>query len=99
MKLITKALTDKIPAIGEQDGKGGDAVVYLKLFHPLSKWKWYVTEYDKNTGECFGFVDGDYPELGYFHLSELKKINICGLGIERDTSFQPTTLKELGFIK
>ena len=39
-----------------------------------ANWKYfYATEYDgKDT--CFGLVDGQYKELGYFSLSELKSV-------------------------
>jgi hypothetical protein len=32
----------------------------------------------------FGWVFGDFPELGYFSLNEMQAINVGGLGMERD---------------
>lgn len=45
----------------------------------------------------FGFVAGDFPELGYFSLEELKALNgPYGLKIERDIHFGfEHTLKEV----
>ena len=45
----------------------------------------------------FGFVAGDFPELGYFSLNELKSVNgPYGLKIERDLHFGfEHTLKEV----
>ena len=37
-------------------------------------------------------------ELGYFSLNEIEQIKgSMGLSVERDISFQPTKLKDLGF--
>ena len=43
MKLLTKELRKKLPPLYSQDGKGGKAVAYLKLFTPSSSWSWYIT--------------------------------------------------------
>ena len=49
-----------------------DAVLArVKLFSPYNGWTWYVTEWDADTGECFGLVQGFETELGYFSLDEL----------------------------
>ena len=41
----------------------------------------------------FGYVDGDFPELGYFRLSELKQSRgVLGMPIERDRCFRPCRL-------
>ncbi len=97
MKLLTKAIEKQLPPLYAQEKKGSNAKAFLKLFTPWTHWTWYVTEYDPETQECFGYVDGDFPELGYFSLKELSTINgPFGLKIERDRSFEPTTLKELG---
>lgn len=41
----------------------------------------------------FGYVDGQFGELGYFHLSELESVG--GLGIERDLYFGDRTLADV----
>jgi len=38
MKLITKTIAKKIPPLYAQDGKGNDAIAYVKLFTPYSNW-------------------------------------------------------------
>ena len=44
----------------------------------------------------FGLVNGSDRELGYFRLSELARVKgPFGIGIERDTSFDPTPLSKL----
>ena len=95
MKLITEEIKKKLPKLYEQDGKGYDAIAYVKFFTPDSNWTWYVTEFDgKDT--FFGLVDGFEKELGYFLLSELESVKgPLGLKIERDLYFKPMKLKEL----
>ena len=93
MKLLTKEISGKIPNLYEQEGKGEDAVVYVKFFLPGTRWTWYATEF--NTKDTFfGWVESgispDFDELGYFSLSELKEVNV-----ERDLYFEPKTLKEI----
>lgn len=44
----------------------------------------------------FGFVAGDCPELGYFHLRELQSVTgPMGLRIERDLWFADKTLADV----
>jgi len=94
MKLLTKEILDKIPSLYAQE-KVKDPIVYVKLFHPLSSWKFFATEYDPKERIFFGWnpMDG---ELGYASLSELESTKVRGLGIERDTGFGP---KPLSWVK
>lgn len=95
MKLLTKEIRKKLPPLYSQDGKGGKAIAYLKLFTPDSNFTFFATEYDgKDT--FFGLVDGHEKELGYFSLSELEKVRgSLGLPIERDLWWKPKTLEEI----
>ena len=104
MKLLTQELRRKLPPIYNQDGKGGKAIVYAKLFTPDSSWSWWITEgapvLDDEDHELdfefFGLVQGHEKELGYFCLSELEKVRgPLGLPIERDLYWKPTTLAEI----
>ena len=96
MKLLTKTISKKIPSLYAQDGKGDEAIAYLKLFLPWSSWTWYVTEMDPETKECFGLVHGIENELGYFNLNELETLQgPGGLKVERDRAFEPTPLSNL----
>ncbi len=93
MKLLTKVLERTMPPLGAQDGKGDEAIAYVKFFDPQGSWTWYGTEYDPVNREFFGLVDGHERELGYFSLDELATFRgRFGLGIERDVWFKPTTL-------
>ena len=104
MELLTKAIRQTLPGLYAQDGKGGNAVVYIKYFCPDFSWTWYVTEgepvLDEHGNEVdfefFGLVDGFEKELGYFRLSDLKSIRgKLGLPIERDLYFSSTPLSEI----
>lgn len=96
MKLLTQEIRKILPKLYEQDGKGGDAIAYVKLFAPDSNpWTWYITEFD---GEdmFFGLVHGFEKELGYFSLKELQSVKgPLGLPIERDLYWKPKTLREI----
>jgi hypothetical protein len=98
MQLLTKELRRKLPPLGSQDGKGGKAVAYLKLFTPDGSWTWYATEgqEDGNDFMFFGLVEGQEKELGYFSLAELQGVRgPMGLAIERDLHWTPKTLAEI----
>ena len=94
MKLITKELARKLPPLYATE-EHADPIVQCKFFYPDFHWTWYGIEFD---GEdlFFGFVDGDFPELGYFRLSELQAHRgKLGLPIERDYFFEPCPLSAL----
>jgi len=95
MKLMTKAILKQIPALYAQAKLGGDAICYVKFFHPMSSWTWYATEFDPVEGRFFGLVDGFEKELGYFSLAELEETVVRGLHIERDMYWKPITLREI----
>jgi len=104
MKLLPQEIRETLPALGAQDGKGGNAVVYLKLFTPDSGFTWWITEGGPITDDggnvvdyhLFGLVQGQCKELGYVSLSELEVVcGPMGLPIERDLYFQPKTLAEI----
>ena len=94
MKLLTKALRAQLPALGTTDHEA-DPMVVCKFFYPDFHFSWYGIEFD---GEdlFYGFVDGDFPELGYFRLSELEQNRgKLGMAIERDRFFKPCRLSVL----
>ncbi len=109
MKLLTQELIDQLPKIYEQDGKNGDAIIYIKYFTPDSSFTWYVLEGqpapdikgDYEEFEFFGIVDsGNFKEYGYFVLSELEKgRGSLGLPIERDLYFKPCKVSEVRELK
>jgi hypothetical protein len=94
MKLITEELRKALPPLYSQEDEK-DPMVVCKFFLPITKWTWYATEFDgKDT--FFGFVSGEYPELGYFSLSELENLEgLYGIGVERDMYFEPVRLSTI----
>jgi len=68
-KLWTKTAFKKVPGLREQENKGDDAIAHVKLFCPQNGWRWYITEYDPETGEAFGLVQGHEVELGTFAVN------------------------------
>jgi len=91
MKLMTKEIEEKIPALYSTEEMPDEKKrIYVKFFHPLSNWTWYATEYDPATGEFFGLVDGDYKDQGGFTLKELESVSVMGLGVERDRYWDDT---------
>ncbi len=104
MKLLPKEIRGQLPPLYAQDGKGGKAVAYLKLFTPDSGFTWWITEgspiKDQDGNEIdfhfFGLVQGQFKELGYVSLKELEEVRgPMGLPIERDLYWQPKTLEDI----
>ena len=98
-KLMTKELGDTIPAIGATENVDDyDAVLApAKVFSPYNGWRWYITEWDAETGLCFGLVEGFETEIGYFDLTELAGATVFGTvpAVERDLYWQPVTIGEI----
>ena len=98
-KLMTKELGDTIPTLGaNEDVDDCDEVLApAKLFSPYTGWRWYITEWDAQTGLCFGLVEGFETELGYFDLTELAEATVFGSvpAVERDLYWEPKTIGEI----
>jgi len=104
MKLLPEEIREILPPLYAQDGKGGKAVAYLKLFTPDSGFTWWITEggpiKDEQGNEVdyhlFALVEGHCKELGYVSLTELEELRgPMGLPVERDLYWQPKTLAEI----
>ena len=92
MQLITKELTQRLPPLYQVKR---DPIVHCKFFYPDFHWTWFGISYD-GEDRFFGFVDGDFPELGYFSLQELCATRgKLGLPLERDRHFTPCRLSAL----
>jgi hypothetical protein len=105
---LTKDLIKTLPPLYSQEDNP-DPMVVVKLFTPDAGWTWYAIEgspvdeaeyYDTQKPKVdflfFGLVSGLEVELGYFSLSELKRVRgKFGLPIERDLYFEPTRLSEV----
>ena len=97
--LMTKELGDTIPALyaNENVANYDGVLAVAKLFSPYSGWTWYVTEWQAETGTCFGLVEGFETELGYFDLTELAEATVFGgvPAVERDLYWPPKTIGEI----
>ena len=98
-KLMTKELGGRTPAIGanEEVDDYDEVLAEARLFCPYTGWRWYVTEWDPETGMCFGLVEGFEVELGYFDLTELAESTVLGNvpAVERDLYWEPKTIGEI----
>lgn len=95
MTLLPDDICTLVPLLYSQEGKGEDAVAYVKFFTPWTQWTWYGSEYDPEERLFFGVVVGQERELGYFSLDELEAIEgPGGLRIERDLYWTPRPLKD-----
>ena len=98
-KLMTKEIGDTIPALyANENVEDQDSVVaFAKLFSPYNGWRWFITEWDRESGLCFGLVQGFEVELGYFDLTELSEVTVFGgvPAVERDLHWKPKTLGEI----
>ena len=91
--LMTDEMLKRVPRLYEQEDISlGDKEVHAAYIIPFkSNWTWYMTEYDRESGDAFGLVLGIEPEWGYFNLEELKELKAQRLMLE---DF-PKTFKEL----
>ena len=95
MKLLTKAILAKLPALYANE-EIEDPKVIVKFFTPDSNWTWFATEYSPEQRLFFGLVDGLEREWGYFSLDELESTRgPLGLSIERDMWWTPCMVSEL----
>src|SRR5205823_4973798 len=95
MTLFPEEIRKQLPPLYSQEHEQ-DPIVSAKFFHPNSHWTWYAIEFYPNHGMFFGWVYGDYPELGYFSLTELEEVkDQLGIGVERDAHFTPMRLSEV----
>ena len=104
MKLLTQEDLAKLQAQDPHHPSGPgrelpteQLMVIVKFFTPDANWTWYAVSasQDETSGDVqfFGYVDGNFPELGYFWLSELESVRgSLGLPIERDLYWQPRLL-------
>ncbi len=94
MHLLTAAIRRQLPPLGSTESQS-DPLAVVKFFTPDGSWTWYATEFDGDD-TFFGYVDGHFPELGYFSLKDLESVRgKLGLPVERDLSFKPTPLSKI----
>ena len=75
--LMTDEMLERVPELyAQEDVALADKEVHAAYIIPFrSNWTWYMTEYDRESGDAFGLVLGIEPEWGYFNLEELKELN------------------------
>jgi len=93
-KFLTKAIENKLPPLYSTENDP-DPMVYVKWFHPYSTQEWYATEYDPKQGLFFGWVNSEFPELGYMSRQEMAEVEVRGIPLERDLYFEPKPLSEV----
>ena len=91
--LMTDEMLERVPELYEQEKISlAEKEVHAAYIIPFrSNWTWYMTEYDRESGDAFGLVLGIEPEWGYFNINELKELNAQRLILE---DF-PKTFREL----
>ena len=97
MKLLTKKILDKLPALNTTEKiPTPEKVAQVKFFCPWNSWTWYAVEYSPEDKLFFGLVYGLEKEFGYFSLDKLESIQgPVGLKIERDLNFKPCRIAKL----
>jgi hypothetical protein len=90
------------PALYKQDGKGDEAIIYVKIFDPCGAGTWYLTEFSEVAPDgvpnlAFGYVTGlGQNELGYVSFEELATVKgALGIGLEIDVHFTPSKLGDV----
>ena len=95
MQLLTKEIKTKAEKQYDQGDDMRQKVV-AKFFDPVGSFTWYLMNKDPESDYCWGIVDGMAVEIGSFGLDELQSYTgHFGLGIERDTSFEPVKAIEI----
>ncbi len=91
--LMTDEMLERVPKLyAQEDISLSEKEVHAAYFIPFgSTWTWYMTEFDRETGNAFGLVLGFEPEWGYFNINELKELKAQRLVLE---DF-PKTFREL----
>ncbi|MBX3282376.1 MAG: DUF2958 domain-containing protein [Acidobacteria bacterium] len=94
-RLLTDELRKALPKLRSQEGSK-DPTVHAAFIFAASGWIWFATEGQQDGDDFlfFGYVIGFESEWGYFGLRELEEIDINGLRIERDLTFEPMPLSK-----
>lgn len=76
-----------------------DKLVVMKLFHAFGAGTWYLTEYDPEDEQAFGYVTGlGGDEWGYISIRELAELTLRGTHvphIEIDRYFEPKPFSQI----
>ena len=95
MKLLTKAIKEKLIENHKAQDGSKTFKAELKLFNPTGIGTWYLSELNPDTNVAYGLCCIHEKEYGYVSLDELSEFKgQLGLGIERDKYLAPKTLEE-----
>lgn len=90
--LTPEDFLENVPELYSQKNiENSEKVVHAVYFIPFKNKTWYLTEFDKETGDAFGLVAGEFVEWGYFNILELEEVGAVR-DIMRD---YPQTFREL----
>lgn len=99
--LFPEKLLEQLPELYSQENVE-DPLCLHRFISPDTSWIWYVIEGGvRISGEIedivfFGYVVGDFPELGYFTLTGIElSFYVSGMTISRDLFFEPTPLSRI----
>ena len=95
-ELLPEEIRARMPMLSQVADKSiAELEVVCKWFYPDFGWTWYVIAWVEED-VFFGFVDGDFPELGDFRMGELLETRgKLGCAIERDLYFSPQPLQPI----
>lgn len=79
-----------LPPMGAQDGKGDEAIAYVKFFDPCGSWTWFATEAVGYTAAGDAINPSEFPKR-----DDIEDVNFFGLvhGHERELGY--FSLREL----
>ena len=89
--LLTAEIRRSLPPLYATENEP-DPIVQVKFFTLDGQWTWHAIEFDGDD-IFYGFVKGNFDELGYFSLREIQEVRgTLGLPVERDRYFEPARL-------
>lgn len=98
MLLLDAKLAKPIPGLmADEVTSASDPMAYVRFF-TVSGWSWWLLALDRESliGLCYVVSPGESicnGEIGTVDLSKLAELEVMrGLGVERDTSFEPSRL-------
>ena len=77
MIILTKEIKEKLVDNHKQQNGEKEFKAVVKLFNPIGKGTWYLSELNPETNIAFGLCCLDYKEFGYVSLDELTDLRIA----------------------
>lgn len=92
-QFITKEIIERAEKVWQNEKPIWEQEIIVKYFHPLSWWRWYITEIDKDW-IAFWMVEWLETEAGSVDLKELEALKIKWVVVERDLYFWEKKIKD-----